>query len=260
MNSPNGSSVPDGPLSVTGAPNLPERLADTFTSRYIDAGGVRLHAVIGGERPGPPPVHGWPENWYAWRLLMPTLAEHFTVIAVDQRGIGLSDKPEAATTRAPSPRPVALMDALGPRALRRGRTRHRVRDRVRPGGGQPEPRRPRRPGRDPRPPGAHRPPPLFVPAPVNNKLWHIPFNRVEKVARAAHRRAARTSSSATSSRSREEPCPTKSIDYYVESRLQPGRAHRQPRVLSRASMPPLAQNSERNEPRWPCRSWRSAVS
>jgi pimeloyl-ACP methyl ester carboxylesterase len=39
-------------------------------------------------------VHGWPENWYAWRLLMPELARDFEVIAVDQRGIGLSDKPQ----------------------------------------------------------------------------------------------------------------------------------------------------------------------
>jgi pimeloyl-ACP methyl ester carboxylesterase len=48
-------------------------------------------------------VHGWPEFWYAWRLLMPALARDFEIIAVDQRGMGLSDKPEAATTPAPSP-------------------------------------------------------------------------------------------------------------------------------------------------------------
>jgi pimeloyl-ACP methyl ester carboxylesterase len=28
-----------------------------------------------------------------WRLVMPALARNFTVVAVDQRGIGLSDKP-----------------------------------------------------------------------------------------------------------------------------------------------------------------------
>jgi pimeloyl-ACP methyl ester carboxylesterase len=30
----------------------------------------------------------------------------------------------------------------------------------------------------PGPPGAIPAPPLFVPEPINNKLWHIPFNRV----------------------------------------------------------------------------------
>jgi pimeloyl-ACP methyl ester carboxylesterase len=38
-------------------------------------------------------VHGGPEISYAWRLMMAALAQDFEVIAVDQRGLGLSDKP-----------------------------------------------------------------------------------------------------------------------------------------------------------------------
>ena len=34
--------------------------------------------------------------------MMPALAENFEVIAVDQRGMGLSDKPGTATTPQPS--------------------------------------------------------------------------------------------------------------------------------------------------------------
>src|SRR5687767_14733368 len=41
--------IPEGPGSVSGAPNLPAGFTDTFTSRYIDTGELRLHAVIGGE-------------------------------------------------------------------------------------------------------------------------------------------------------------------------------------------------------------------
>jgi hypothetical protein len=37
-------STPEGPLSVSGAPNLPAGFTDTFTSRYIDTGELRLHA------------------------------------------------------------------------------------------------------------------------------------------------------------------------------------------------------------------------
>jgi alpha-beta hydrolase superfamily lysophospholipase len=59
-------------------------------------------------------VHGWSETWYAWRLLMPALARDFEVVAVDQRGIGLTDKPkdgyDSATLAGDL---VALMDALG---------------------------------------------------------------------------------------------------------------------------------------------------
>lgn len=45
---------------------------------------------------------------------MPSLAEHFTVIAVDQRGIGLSDKPEEGyDTGTLASDMIGLMDALG---------------------------------------------------------------------------------------------------------------------------------------------------
>jgi hypothetical protein len=63
-------STLEGPGSVSGAPNLPAGFTDTFTSRFIDAGGLRQHAVIGGDGPPLLLVHGWPENRYAWRPLM----------------------------------------------------------------------------------------------------------------------------------------------------------------------------------------------
>ena len=40
--------TPEGPGSVSGAPNLPAGFTDTFTSRYIGTGELRLHAVIPG--------------------------------------------------------------------------------------------------------------------------------------------------------------------------------------------------------------------
>ena len=106
--------TPEGPGSVSGAPNLPAGFTDTFTSRYIDTGEVRLHAVIGGDGPPLLLVHGWPQTWYAWRMLMPALARDFQVVAVDQRGIGLSDKPEGGyDTGTLANDMVALMEALG---------------------------------------------------------------------------------------------------------------------------------------------------
>ncbi|WP_433158190.1 alpha/beta fold hydrolase [Kribbella sp. CA-247076] len=85
-----------------------------FRSRYVDVGDVRLHAVTGGEGPPLLLVHGWPQTWYAWRLVMPALARHYHVVAVDQRGIGLSDKPEGGYDSAGLARDmVTLMQALG---------------------------------------------------------------------------------------------------------------------------------------------------
>ena len=51
--------IAEGRGSVSAAPNLPAGFTDTFTSRYIDAGAVRLHAVIGGEGPPLLLIHGW---------------------------------------------------------------------------------------------------------------------------------------------------------------------------------------------------------
>ena len=63
-------STSEDPGSVSGAPNLPVGFTDTFTSKYVDTGEVCLYAVIRGEGP-PLLVHGWPQTWCAWRLVMP---------------------------------------------------------------------------------------------------------------------------------------------------------------------------------------------
>ena len=83
------SPTPEGPGSVSGAPNLPGGFTGTFTSRSIDTGDVRLHAVTGGDGPPLLLIHGWPGSWYYWRLVMPALARDFAVVAPDQPGIGL---------------------------------------------------------------------------------------------------------------------------------------------------------------------------
>jgi pimeloyl-ACP methyl ester carboxylesterase len=106
--------IPRGPGSVSGAPNLPPGFKEMFTSQFIDVGDLRMHVVTGGDGPPLLLVHGWPQTWYAWRMVMPALAQHFSVVAVDQRGIGLSDKPsdgyDSATLASDV---VAVMDALG---------------------------------------------------------------------------------------------------------------------------------------------------
>ena len=40
-------------------------------------------------------LHGWPETWYEWRNIIPELiANNYTVIAPDMRGLGDSEKPQ----------------------------------------------------------------------------------------------------------------------------------------------------------------------
>jgi pimeloyl-ACP methyl ester carboxylesterase len=104
-----------GPGSISQPPSPPKG----FSSRFINAGGLRQHVVIGGDGPPLLLVHGWPQFWYAWRLVMPALARDFSVIAVDQRGRGLTSKPPPGTTGQGYDTGTlandlaALMDALG---------------------------------------------------------------------------------------------------------------------------------------------------
>jgi pimeloyl-ACP methyl ester carboxylesterase len=173
--------TPEGPGSGSHAPHLPPGFTKTFTSRYIDTGEVRLHAVIGGDGPPLLLVHGWPQNWYAWRLLMPALARDFEVIAVDQRGIGLSDKPQDGyDTGTLAGDLVALMDVLGHQRF--ALVGH---DTGMPIGYALAADHPERLDRlavaEAVIPGVTPSPPLLGSARVNNRLWHIPFNRVDDV-------------------------------------------------------------------------------
>ncbi|WET77321.1 alpha/beta hydrolase [Amycolatopsis sp. QT-25] len=59
-----------------------------FRHEFADVDGVKMHYVTGGK--GAPLVllHGWPQTWYGWHRVMPALAEHFTVYALDLPGLG----------------------------------------------------------------------------------------------------------------------------------------------------------------------------
>ena len=171
----------EGPGSVSEAPNLPAGFADTFTSRYIDTPGVRLHAVIGGDGPPLLLVHGWPQNWYAWRMLMPVLARDFEVIAVDQRGIGLSGKPAAGYDSGTlAGDMVALMDALGhPRFAIYGTDTGLL---IAYAVAADHPDRIERLAVSEAPlPGVSPPTPLILPPALNERLWHIAFNAAARV-------------------------------------------------------------------------------
>jgi epoxide hydrolase 4 len=63
-------------------------------SGFADSGGVKVHYVTAGDGPLVVLIHGFPDFWYTWRAQMPTLAKHFKVVAIDQRGYNKSDKPD----------------------------------------------------------------------------------------------------------------------------------------------------------------------
>lgn len=173
--------TPEGPGSVSGAAGLPARFTDTFTSRYVDTGELRLHAVTGGEGPALLLLAGWPQTWYAWRLLMPALARDFQVVAVDPRGVGLSGKPlDGYDTGTLAGDLVALMDALGHQRF--AMVGHDVGMWTGYALAADHPDRLERLAvAEAAIPGLSPTPPLFGSQEANDRLWHFAFNRLTGV-------------------------------------------------------------------------------
>ena len=238
--------IPEGPGAASSAPSLPEGFTKIFTSRYVNANGLRMHAVIGGKGPPLLLVHGWPQTWYQWRLVLPTLARDFTVVAVDQRGVGLSDKPEGGYDSGSQANDmVALMDALGykqfamvgfdtgmpiayalaadhPERLSRLVVGEAVITGITPS------------------------PPLFVPAALNKRLWHLAFNRLgPEVNEALVRGREGIFFGAEYANSAGTPLPDYVVKYYVDRLASSPDALRGSFGSYRAIDASIAQNQDR---------------
>jgi pimeloyl-ACP methyl ester carboxylesterase len=90
-----------------------------FRHEMADVDGVTMHYVTGGT--GEPLVllHGWPQSWYEWRGIMPTLAERYTIYALDLPGLGDSKGAPPSYDKATLARFVhgLLADKLGLRRI-----------------------------------------------------------------------------------------------------------------------------------------------
>ncbi len=84
-------------------------------SRFVDAGGLRMHVQVMGQGPVLLLLHGTGASTHSWRGLMPLLAERHTIVAPDLPGHGFTGDPGmnglsiagmAASIRA-------LLDVLG---------------------------------------------------------------------------------------------------------------------------------------------------
>jgi pimeloyl-ACP methyl ester carboxylesterase len=164
--------------SITGASHVPTGFWRTFTSRYVRTGDLVQHAVIGGEGPPLLLVHGWPQTWFAWRLVMPTLARSFQVIAVDQRGRGLTSKPaDGYDTGTLAGDLAALMDALGHQKF--AVVGHDTGMDITYALAADHPDRVEALAvAEAVLPGVQQSPPLFLPSATNEHLFHLTFNRL----------------------------------------------------------------------------------
>src|SRR5579875_2407504 len=75
------------------------KLKSMVSDRYFDANGIRLHArEWNSDASNARPLvilHGLAESWRTFQELAPSFARHRPVYAVDLRGHGTSDKPDA---------------------------------------------------------------------------------------------------------------------------------------------------------------------
>lgn len=97
----------------TWSPPLPE--AAGFEHAMVQTTGLRTHVASIGAGDPVVMLHGFPEHWWQWRLIAPTIAAHgYRVICPDLRGSGWT---EAADPRfGPESQlddVVAVLDALG---------------------------------------------------------------------------------------------------------------------------------------------------
>jgi pimeloyl-ACP methyl ester carboxylesterase len=87
---------------------------DGVEHRDVDAGGLRMHVAELGDGPPLLLLHGWPQHWWMWREVMPTLARTYRCIAPDLRGLGWSEAPATGYEKQQLADDVlALLDALG---------------------------------------------------------------------------------------------------------------------------------------------------
>lgn len=79
-------------LSLANNTDIDKRVTDG----YADSSGVKIHYAALGKKTNPliVMIHGFPDFWYSWRDQMAELSKDYYVVAIDQRGYNLSDKPK----------------------------------------------------------------------------------------------------------------------------------------------------------------------
>jgi pimeloyl-ACP methyl ester carboxylesterase len=89
---------------------------DGVRHEYVEVNGFRVHVAEAGAPDAEPLLmqHGWPQHWWAWRKVIPPLAERFRVICPDLRGHGWSDAPPTGYDKPQFASDlIGVMDALG---------------------------------------------------------------------------------------------------------------------------------------------------
>jgi pimeloyl-ACP methyl ester carboxylesterase len=81
--------------------------------RYVELPGLRMHVAEAGHGEPVLLMHGFPQNWWEWRKVIPRLARRYRVICPDLRGAGWTEAPDGGYDREQLVTDVlALLDEL----------------------------------------------------------------------------------------------------------------------------------------------------
>jgi pimeloyl-ACP methyl ester carboxylesterase len=240
---------PSGHGSVSAAPRLAEGFTDIFFGRWVQLDGLRLHAVTGGQGPPLLLLAGWPQTWYAWRHVMPSLATTFTVVAPDNRGMGLSDKPRAGyDTASLASDMVGLMRALS--HDRFAVVGHDLGMWIAYALSADHPQRVSRVAMaEAVVPGLSDSPPLFMPKGAVNRQFHFAFNRLESLNEQLVEGREHLFLGHQFATKAVRPLPQYAIDYYVQTLARDRDALRACFEFYRAIDTTMLQNQRRSRQR-----------
>jgi pimeloyl-ACP methyl ester carboxylesterase len=158
---------------------LPLGFWTTFSAERIAVRDLCLNVVRGGQGRPVLLIPGWPQTWYAWRHVMTLLAPRRSVIVVEPRGMGLSDKPNDGYDLATVAHDlIALMKALGDRGPF-DLVGHDIGAWIAYAMAADFPMCIARVALiDALIPGVSPPPSALSPTIINNRVWHFAFNRL----------------------------------------------------------------------------------
>jgi pimeloyl-ACP methyl ester carboxylesterase len=95
-------------------PPSPLPALEEVEHRFVEANGIKIHVAESGKGPPLMLLHGGPQHWYAWRHIIPELADEFRLICPDLRGFGWSDAPRDGYSIPDRARDmIGVLDALG---------------------------------------------------------------------------------------------------------------------------------------------------
>jgi pimeloyl-ACP methyl ester carboxylesterase len=183
-------------------------------------------------------------------MLMPTLARDFQVIAVDQRGIGLSDKPadgyDSATLAHDM---VGLMAALDHQRFAVYGTDVGMPIAYAVAADHPE-RVVRLVVSEAPLPGISPSPPLFLPPQLNARLWHLAFNQLPKInEQLVQGREEIFFGAEFDASAGTHKLPQDAVKYYIDTLAADPEALRGSFEFYRALTTTIAQNEQRKATR-----------